>query len=52
MNRLPSLPSCGIIAGLLQADTGKSLWELLGDAINDLCTKYGKPKTFKPTKGE
>ena len=35
---------------LLQADTGESLRELLGEAINDLCVKYGKPKPFKEGK--
>jgi hypothetical protein len=29
---------------MIQAETGKKLHELLGEAINDLCCKYGKPK--------
>jgi hypothetical protein len=27
---------------MIQAETGKKLHELLGEAINDLCVKYGK----------
>lgn len=31
---------------LLEADTGKRLNELLGEAINDLAAKYGKPQPY------
>ena len=31
---------------LIQAETGKKLRELLGEAINDLCAKYGKPQPY------
>jgi hypothetical protein len=34
---------------LLQAEpknTGKNLKQLLGEAINDLCAKYGKPQPY------
>jgi hypothetical protein len=34
---------------LVQADmanTGKNLKQLLGEAINDLCAKYGKPQPY------
>ncbi len=34
---------------LVQAEpknTGKNLKELLGEAINDLCAKYGKPQPY------
>lgn len=34
---------------LVQAEpenTGKTLKELLGEAINDLCAKYGKPQPY------
>lgn len=36
---------------LVQAErdnAGKSLKDLLGEAINDLCVKYGKPQPFQP----
>ena len=29
---------------LIEAETDKNLRELLGEAINDLCEKYGKPR--------
>lgn len=28
------------------ANTGKTLKKLLGEAINDLCAKYGKPQPY------
>ncbi len=31
---------------LLEADSGKRLNALLGEAINDLCAKYGKPQPY------
>ncbi len=30
----------------LEAETGKSLKALLGEAIDDLCVKYGKPQLY------
>lgn len=32
---------------MLEADTGKKLKQLLGEAINDLCHKYGKPQPYR-----
>jgi hypothetical protein len=29
-----------------QENTGKNLKQLLGEAINDLCAKYGKPQPY------
>ena len=29
---------------MIEAETDKTLRELLGEAINDLCEKYGKPR--------
>lgn len=29
-----------------QKNTGKNLKQLLGEAINDLCAKYGKPEPY------
>jgi hypothetical protein len=29
-----------------QENTGKNLKQLLGEAINDLCAKYGKPEPY------
>ena len=31
---------------LVEADSGKRLKRLLGEAINDLCAKYGKPQPY------
>lgn len=31
---------------LLQAETGKTVKHLLGEAINDLCVKYRKPQPY------
>ena len=31
----------------LEAETGKKLKELLGEAINDLCHKYNKPQPYR-----
>ena len=31
---------------LLEADTGKDLKRLLGEAINDLAAKHGKPQPY------
>jgi hypothetical protein len=36
---------------LVQAErdnSGKNLKQLLGEAINDLCAKYGKPEPYTP----
>jgi hypothetical protein len=32
---------------LVQAETGRNLKQLLGEAINDLCAKYGKPQPYR-----
>lgn len=32
---------------MLEAETGKKLKELLGEAINDLCSKYNKPQPYR-----
>jgi hypothetical protein len=32
---------------MLEAETGKKLKELLGEAINDLCHKYNKPQPYR-----
>jgi hypothetical protein len=29
-------------------NSGKNLKQLLGEAINDLCAKYGKPEPYAP----
>ena len=29
-------------------NAGKSLKDLLGEAINDFCAKHGKPQPFQP----
>lgn len=37
--------------GLIELDPrnqGRSLQDLLGEAINDLCVKYGKPQPYRP----
>jgi hypothetical protein len=31
---------------LVEAESGKKLKPLLGEAINDLCAKYGKPQPY------
>ena len=31
---------------LVEAESGKRLKPLLGEAINDLCAKYGKPQPY------
>lgn len=31
----------------IEADTGRTLRQLLGEAINDLAVKYGKPEPFR-----
>ena len=31
---------------MIEAETDKTLRQLLGEAINDLCEKYGKPRPF------
>lgn len=31
---------------IIEAETDKTLRQLLGEAINDLCEKYGKPRPF------
>ena len=31
----------------IEADTGRTLRQLLGEAINDLAVKYGKPESFR-----
>jgi hypothetical protein len=31
---------------MIEAETGKRLKPLLGEAINDLCAKYGKPQPY------
>jgi hypothetical protein len=31
---------------MVEADTGRKLKPLLGEAINDLCAKYGKPQPY------
>ncbi|WP_312284015.1 ribbon-helix-helix domain-containing protein [Candidatus Igneacidithiobacillus taiwanensis] len=37
---------------MLEAKTDRRLNELLGEAINDLCTKYGMPAPWSPTNGQ
>lgn len=37
-------PEVRRVLKLLEADTGKNLKELLGEAINDLAAKHGKPE--------
>lgn len=32
--------------GYIEVDTGKTLKQLLGEAINDLAVKYGKPEPY------
>jgi hypothetical protein len=32
---------------MLEAETGKKLKQLLGEAINDLCHKYNKPQPYR-----
>jgi hypothetical protein len=32
---------------LVQAETGRNLKQILGEAINDLCAKYGKPQPYR-----
>jgi len=37
---------------MLEAKTDRRLNELLGEAINDLCIKYGMPAPWSPTSGQ
>lgn len=39
-------PEVRRVLKLLEADTGKNLKELLGEAINDLAAKHGKPEPY------
>ena len=39
-------PEVRRVLKLLEADTGKNLRELLGEAINDLAAKHGKPEPY------
>lgn len=39
-------PQVRRVLKLLEADSGKRLNALLGEAINDLCAKYGKPQPY------
>lgn len=40
------VPEVRRVLKLLEADTGKNLRELLGEAINDLAAKHGKPEPY------
>lgn len=40
------VPEVRRVLKLLEADTGRNLKQLLGEAINDLAAKYGKPEPF------
>lgn len=35
------------LIGLEPENQGRSLQDLLGEAINDLCVKYGKPQPYR-----
>ena len=39
-------PECRRVLKLIEADTGKNLQQLLGEAINDLAIKHGKPEPY------
>jgi hypothetical protein len=39
-------PSVRRILKLIEADTDRNLKQLLGEAINDLAVKYGKPQPY------
>ncbi len=39
-------PDVRRVLKFLEAETGKNLKELLGEAINDLAAKYGKPEPY------
>jgi len=39
-------PDVRRILKFLEAETGKNLKQLLGEAINDLAAKYGKPEPY------
>lgn len=39
-------PSVRRVLKLIEADTGKRMKALLGEAINDLAAKYGKPEPY------
>ena len=40
------VPEVRRVLKLLEADTSKNLKELLGEAINDLAAKHGKPEPY------
>lgn len=37
------------ILGYIEADTGRNLKSVLGEAINDLAIKYGQPTPYEET---
>lgn len=39
-------PQVRKVLKLVEAESGKRLKPLLGEAINDLCAKYGKPQPY------
>lgn len=39
-------PDVRRVLKFLEAETGKNLKQLLGEAINDLAAKYGKPEPY------
>jgi hypothetical protein len=42
----PEVRRALLIVQAEQKNTGKNLKQLLGEAINDLCAKYGKPEPY------
>jgi len=42
----PEVRSALLMVQAERANQGKSLKQLLGEAINDLCVKYGKPQPY------
>jgi hypothetical protein len=39
-------PEVRLVLKLIEADSAKNLKQLLGEAINDLADKYGKPRPY------